>query len=82
MKEAGGIDPIEKAIRYQDIHLFATTIGINTSSSLDKCAGKKLCGDDMWDQSKNSRTRRHRNKEAMHVWAGQTWQKSTPSLRE
>ena len=81
MKEAGGVDPIEKAIVHQDIYLFVATIGINTSSGLDKCAGKKLCRDDMWDQSKNSRTRRPRNKEAMHFWAGQTWQKSSPSLR-
>ena len=54
MEEAGGNDPIEKAIVYQEIYLFAATIGINTSSGLDKCAGKKLCRDDMWDQSKNS----------------------------
>ena len=40
MKEAGGNDRIEKAIHYQDIHLFVVTIGIDASSGLDECASK------------------------------------------
>ena len=73
MKESGGNDPIEKAILYQGIHLFVATIGINASSGLEKCASTKPCGDDLRDQSENSRTRRSRNKEALYIWAGQAW---------
>ena len=54
VKEAGGNDPIEKAILYQYIHLFVASIGINTSPGLDKCASKKLRGDDLRDQLTNS----------------------------
>ena len=54
MKEAGGNDAIEKAILHQYIHLFVASIGINTSPGFDKCAGKKLRGDDLRDQLKNS----------------------------
>ena len=54
MKEAGGNDAIEKAILHQYIHLFVASIGINTSPGFDKCAGKKLRGDDLRDQLTNS----------------------------
>ena len=47
-KKAGGEDAIERIILYQGIHLCVSIVGINASSSWDKCASKSyaemICG--------------------------------------